>query len=34
MMPTFQLYKAGKLVESCTGANVQKLEAFVSKGVA
>ena len=34
MMPTFQLYKQGKLSDSLTGANVQKLEAFVAKNAA
>ena len=30
-MPTFQVYKDGKLADSLTGANVEKLEAFVAK---
>lgn len=31
MMPTFHAYKGGELAESMSGANVQKLEAFVQK---
>ena len=31
MMPTFQVYKNGALVDSLTGANPQKLAAFASK---
>jgi len=34
VMPTFQVYKDGALAESMSGANPQKLEAFVAKHAA
>ena len=30
-MPTFQVYQDGKLLDTVTGANEQKLEAMVKK---
>ena len=33
-MPTFQVYKEGKIADSTTGANVVKLEAMTKKAMA